>query len=278
MKQKGRRSLVLWTLTVAFFISFFMISLKERAQTARLREDIIQEDAFRSQQYSRQVLSALKNSENIGEDAGLYLLESEWGAKNISLREGEKLFARWKKKWKGNKTYPIYRSYMEAIWNDVVCFPIPEPMKGKKYTVTYEDSWMNERTYGGRRGHEGTDIMMRVNQAGIYPVVSITDGIVTHMGWLEKGGYRIGVTAPGGAYFYYAHLDSYANLHEKDEVKVGQILGFAGNSGYGPEGTTGKFPVHLHLGIYLRQEDREISVNPYWILRYLEEHKLKYSF
>ena len=36
---------------------------------------------------------------------------------------------------------------------------------------------------------------------------------------LEKGGYRIGITAPSGAYFYYAHLDSYGSYQEGDEVK-----------------------------------------------------------
>lgn len=278
MKNKRKRSLTAWTLTIAFFVSFLMVSMRESAQTAGLREDFVQEEDFRSQHYSQELLNLIQKSENIGEDAGLYLLESEWGIKKISLRDQEKNMDRWKKKWKKNKVYPMYRMYMEKIWNDVVCFPVPKPLKGKKYTVMYEDSWMNERTYGGRRGHEGTDIMMRVNQAGIYPVISMTDGVVTRMGWLEKGGYRIGITAPGGAYFYYAHLDSYANLKEKDQVKAGQILGFAGDSGYGKEGTTGKFPVHLHVGIYLHQDEEEISVNPYWILRYLEVHKRKYSF
>ena len=47
-----------------------------------------------------------------------------------------------------------------------------------------------------------------------------------------------------------------------------------GDSGYGDEGTTGKFPVHLHLGIYLEEPDEEISINPYWILRYVEDSKL----
>ena len=44
-----------------------------------------------------------------------------------------------------------------------------------------------------------------------------------------------------------------------------------GDSGYGDEGTTGKFAVHLHLGLYIdTPAQKEISVNPYWILRYLE--------
>ena len=45
-----------------------------------------------------------------------------------------------------------------------------------------------------------------------------------------------------------------------------------GDTGYGEEGTRGKFAVHLHLGIYIRTEEyEELSVNPYWVLRWAEE-------
>ena len=99
----------------------------------------------------------------------------------------------------------------------------------------------------------------------------ITDGIVEKMGWLEQGGYRIGIRSKAGAYFYYAHLDTYApELKIGDSVTAGQLLGFMGDSGYGSEGTIGQFDVHLHLGIYVPSESCEISVNPYWILRILE--------
>ena len=48
-----------------------------------------------------------------------------------------------------------------------------------------------------------------------------------------------------------------------------------GDSGYGEEGTTGEFPVHLHLGIYLKEGTEEISVNPYPVLRYAENARIK---
>ena len=51
------------------------------------------------------------------------------------------------------------------------------------------------------------------------------------------------------------------------------------DSGYGEPGTTGQFPVHLHLGIYIRTEHHdELSVNPYWILRYLEKYRTRASY
>lgn len=83
----------------------------------------------------------------------------------------------------------------------------------------------------------------------------MTDGVVEAIGWLTKGGYRIGVRAPGGGYFYYAHLSSYAkDFQPGDAVAAGDILGYMGDTGYGEEGTTGKFPVHLHVGIYVRTD------------------------
>ena len=52
------------------------------------------------------------------------------------------------------------------------------------------------------------------------------------MGWLEKGGYRIGITSNSGTYYYYAHLESYSNLKEGDVVEAGELLGYMGDSGY----------------------------------------------
>jgi len=59
-------------------------------------------------------------------------------------------------------------------------------------------------------------------------------------------------------------------------VEAGQILGFMGNTGYGEEGTSGKFPVHLHLGIYVNPKGKEeLSVNPYYVLRAMEKKSKK---
>ena len=41
--------------------------------------------------------------------------------------------------------------------------------------------------------HEGCDIMAGNNERGYFPIVSMTDGVVERIGWLEKGGYRIGI-------------------------------------------------------------------------------------
>lgn len=168
--------------------------------------------------------------------------------------------------------------FLEAVEEDSKYFPVPESSVDKSLTVSYVDSWMFERNYGGKSSHEGTDIMASKNERGVYPIVSISDGVIINLGWLEKGGYRIGIMSPSGVYFYYAHLESYAGIKEGDSVKAGQLLGFMGDSGYGEEGTVGMFDVHLHLGIYSWENGEEISVNPYYLLKYLEDKKLKYKY
>ena len=55
------------------------------------------------------------------------------------------------------KQYEMLENAFCAVWDDLVCFPV-------KCRVSYEDSWMEERTYGGKRGHEGTDLMPPTNQ------------------------------------------------------------------------------------------------------------------
>ena len=174
----------------------------------------------------------------------------------------------------------LYELY-ENIWKDLVYFPIPESTENEEAVVSYENSWMFERTYGGTYGHEGTDLMAGLQEPGYYPVVSISDGVVEKVGWLEKGGWRIGIRSIHDVYFYYAHLDSYAEEWKPgDVVQAGQLLGFLGDTGYGKtEGTRGKFPVHLHLGIYIRTEEiPELAVNPYWFLKYLEENRQCYAY
>lgn len=168
-----------------------------------------------------------------------------------------------------------YAAAYETVLLDIGTFPVMEDKEGR-YGWTYEDSWGNARSYGGRRRHEGTDIMAENNERGYFAVVSASDGIVEKRGWLEQGGYRIGIRSPKGAYYYYAHLYDYAAADIGDKVKAGDILGYMGDTGYSKvEGTTGNFPVHLHFGIYLDLDNTETSVNPYYILRYVEEREKK---
>jgi len=163
------------------------------------------------------------------------------------------------------------RAILKHVEKDVSYFPVAEASVDKASNTSFVNTWMSERNFGGKRGHEGTDIMASKNQRGLYPVVSMTDGTVTNKGWLEKGGYRVGITSDSGIYYYYAHLDSYSNIEEGQRVKAGELLGYMGDSGYGPEGTVGKFSVHLHVGIYTYVNGEEVSLNPYYVLRSIKK-------
>ena len=41
--------------------------------------------------------------------------------------------------------------------DDVKYFPVPESTTDEDATVVFENGWMKERNYGGKRGHEGCD-------------------------------------------------------------------------------------------------------------------------
>lgn len=163
-----------------------------------------------------------------------------------------------------------------GVWEDLKYFPVPLCETDDTLVTSFENSWKFARNFGGERQHEGTDIMASVNERGRYPIISMTDGTVEKIGWLKLGGYRIGIRSPSGGYYYYAHLYDYAkDFKEGDEVKAGELLGFMGDSGYGEEGTIGQFAVHLHVGIYVEDENgEEMSLNPYWALKWLESQRL----
>ncbi|MBQ9699333.1 MAG: M23 family metallopeptidase [Lachnospiraceae bacterium] len=157
-------------------------------------------------------------------------------------------------------------------------FPIALPGEMSRY-IYYIDSYGAVRTYGGDRVHEGCDIMTRNNIRGELPVVSVCDGVIEKLGWLELGGYRVGIRSETGVYYYYAHLDSYAQgIEEGDIVSAGQVIGYVGDTGYSKvEGTTGNFDVHLHFGVYVNDEDGcEYALNPYPLLEVIKKSVIKY--
>ena len=169
----------------------------------------------------------------------------------------------------------------ETVVQDLKYFPIPDNLNEGGAEISYENCWMDTRTYGGERGHEGCDIMANGAERGYFPVISISDGVIEKIGWLEQGGWRIGIRSESGLYLYYAHLYSYAaDWEEGDPIKAGTLLGYMGDSGYSAiPGTTGNFDVHLHLGLYIKTDHYdELSVNHYWLLKYLEKYRLEWAY
>ena len=275
------RSIKLRYLFILFLLALFagihIPKLQSLSEISRLTSDLVFSADFRSQPVSEEALDMARECSEPGELLGIYWLESDFGRDAAEI-PGHAAGAE-RERWRSADGWAEYAAACRAVWDDVEYFPVAEPSNRPDAAVTFEDSWMFGRSYKGERGHEGTDIMAAVNERGLYPVVSMTDGTVKNKGWLELGGWRLGIETERGAYFYYAHLDSYADIEVGDEVKAGDFLGYMGDSGYSrEEGTTGNFPVHLHMGIYLYPDGREVSVNPYGVLRYAEDRRVRCNF
>ncbi|TWD97628.1 peptidase M23-like protein [Neobacillus bataviensis] len=125
---------------------------------------------------------------------------------------------------------------------------------------SYRSTWGDARGWGGRRIHEGTDIFANYG----VPVRATAYGIVEMKGWNKFGGWRIGIRDINNTYHYFAHLSGFAkNLQVGQVVEPGMVIGGVGSTGYGPPGTSGKFPPHLHYGMYKDNGITEWSFDPY---------------
>ncbi len=157
-----------------------------------------------------------------------------------------------------------------------VVFPLRDD-----YFYSYDDTWGAPRPQGG---HEGTDLM---TPSGV-PEYAITDGTIVPVsgskkGWNTLGGYTVMVRADydigpmrEGDLFYYAHMDRKSALPIGAKVRAGQVVGYSGDTGQGPEVTRGLFPPHLHLGWYDGGGDRSDlesgAMNPYPLLEWLKRN------
>lgn len=144
-------------------------------------------------------------------------------------------------------------------------FPIP-----KWNSYSYRSTWGDTRGWGGRRMHEGTDIFASYGAA----VRSVSYGYVEVLGWNKYGGWRVGIRDTNNIYYYYAHLTGFKKgLKEGDIVKPGDVIGYVGSSGYGSPGTQGKFPPHLHFGMYKYNGRHEWAFDPTPYLRVWERKR-----
>lgn len=138
-------------------------------------------------------------------------------------------------------------------------FPVP-----LTYSYSYRSTWGDPRGWGGRRIHEGTDIFAGYGT----PVRATKHGVIETMGWNPYGGWRIGIRDIDSLYHYYAHLNGFNKKFKAgDIVRPGDVIGYVGSSGYGKPGTSGKFPPHLHYGVYRDNGRTEYSYDPYPLLK-----------
>ena len=125
----------------------------------------------------------------------------------------------------------VLKIYAEPVYT----FPVSGA--GNKNIQSF---WADPRD-AGSRSNEGVDIFAAKGT----PVVAVTDGRIVSVGERGLGGKQIWLRdGLFGKTIYYAHLDSIA-VSEGKKVKIGDTLGFVGNTGNAK--TT---EPHLHFGIY----------------------------
>jgi peptidoglycan LD-endopeptidase LytH len=159
----------------------------------------------------------------------------------------------------------IFHKFNKTELTDTA-FPLP------LYTdYSYRSTWGDARGWGGNRIHEGCDLFSHYGT----PVRSVCYGYIEVMGWNRFGGWRVGIRDLNNYYHYYAHLGGFNKKHVKvgDIVKPGDVVGWVGSSGYGKPGTQGKFPPHLHYGMYKDNGKTEWAFDPYPHLRKWEREE-----
>lgn len=103
----------------------------------------------------------------------------------------------------------------------------------------------------GGRSHEGLDIMAPRGT----PIASPTEAVITRIGTGDSSGLFVSTANPGGESMVFMHLDSYADIKEGDILKIGEIIGYVGNTG-------NAITTSPHLHYELHDEDGD-PVDPF---------------
>lgn len=145
-------------------------------------------------------------------------------------------------------------------------FPLP---KGTYSPLAnnYNDGRSWSPTGDTARTHEGVDILAPEGT----PIYSSMAGEIVNFGWNEYGGWRVTVRVDSSTVLYYAHLSKYAQgIGKGSKLAKGQLIGYVGDTGYGPVGTKGQFVPHLHFGVYKTDKSAWYTVDPFPYLQWWE--------
>ena len=134
-------------------------------------------------------------------------------------------------------------------------FPVAGPAK-------FSDDWLNPRFTPVFHLHEGTDIFAGMGT----PVRAPVDGVVRHASG-GAGGTAAYIRTTEGHEVYLAHLSGYSDVQPGQSVKVGDVVGFVGNTGNAAGG-----PAHLHFEIHPKGKG-PVNPKPYldqWIAQAMQ--------
>ena len=127
--------------------------------------------------------------------------------------------------------------------------------------TTFTDDWFNPRFTPTFHLHEGTDLFAAQGT----PVRAPVDGVVRHSNG-ATGGLAVYVRTKEGHDVYMAHLASFSDVKPGDTVRVGDVVGFVGDTGNARGGAP-----HVHFEIHPRGRG-PVNPKPYldaWIAQAL---------
>lgn len=189
MKKRQAYQLLLFVLLFSFVTEIWIGRLLSISRMERLHENTVMKMEFRDQQLGEKMINSFCDGLSRGMQAGIYLLESKFGYQPFPYTCTEKTFCERKKTWEQKKAWNTYLKINQAIWDDVKYFPVPESTTDEDATVVFENGWMKERNYGGKRGHEGCDLMAKKMSQDI-----IRSSAWRTVSYKVKGGFRKGDT------------------------------------------------------------------------------------
>jgi hypothetical protein len=121
-------------------------------------------------------------------------------------------------------------------------------MSDMKYKIT---SRFHEMESFRNHPHNGVDLKMEIGE----PLRAIQSGRIHFKDFGNvNAGKTVLIESEDGRTYIYGHLSEFANLKEGQNVEIGDLVGYAGNSGF----STGS---HLHFGV--REGNSFIDPSPY---------------
>ena len=151
------KSFLIWLLFLAVACSALQTILAERSHVSFLKEYTCETWEFRQQHLPAELSDQIKKLErtdrNFSEILTVTMLEGKFFPRIIFTDSS--LYRKYKP-----EEYELLKKAYQAVWEDVDCFPVPAE------DIFYEDTFGEERLYGGERIHEGTDLSCSFHDRG----------------------------------------------------------------------------------------------------------------